>query len=283
MRMVLPRPAAGLPLALEVGAIPIVGHRRPNPGDEGEPERLGANRAERLALFPMSDELGRRRGGSPGGRRRRCPGAAGPSRCHSPWQADRTRRRSGSGTRGRPRRGARPAQPRSRAQARCVVAPPPAQDEDSPGLSPPERPLRIQEPHGAAATILMPAGCGGGRHRPQRERRKGRLARRGFRRRYLGGSEQLRRHFAAGLGGIVLKRSLACASAFLRIPGNSQLEDRSNSSAWWARSSLVQARRRALTLGSAQSASVVESSPSRCTRRTAKARQTSSYRRRGRQ
>ena len=82
---------------------------------------------------------------------------------------------------------------------------------------------------------------------------------------------------------IVLKRSLARSSAFLRVPGNSQLEDRSNSSAWWARSSLVQARRRALTLGSAQSASVVESSPSRCTRRTAKARQTSSYRRRRRQ
>lgn len=50
-------------------------------------------------------------------------------------------------------------------------------------------------------TILKPAGCGGGRRHPQRVRRKGWLTRRRFRGRYLGGSEQLRRHFAVGLGG----------------------------------------------------------------------------------
>ena len=74
--MVLPKPAVGLPLAVEVGAIPIVGHRWPNPGDEGEQELLGANRTERFVLFDTSDELGRRRGGSPGGRHRRCLSAA---------------------------------------------------------------------------------------------------------------------------------------------------------------------------------------------------------------
>ena len=50
-------------------------------------------------------------------------------------------------------------------------------------------------------TILKPDGCGGRRYHPQRARRRGRLARRGFPGRYLGDSEQLRRHFAAGLGG----------------------------------------------------------------------------------
>lgn len=73
--MVLPKPAGGLPLALEVGAIPV-GDRRLNPGDEGEREQLGANRAERIVLFHISGELGDRRGGSPGGRRPLCPSAA---------------------------------------------------------------------------------------------------------------------------------------------------------------------------------------------------------------
>ena len=284
--MVLPKPAVGLPLTVEVGAIPIVGDRRPTQAMRGS--KSGSVRTGPSVSSCSTSAVSSTVGGA-GVQAGPAAGAPAPPKPPSapPLPLANGPTLSPVGVWNE-----RPAKPRSTtsptnmASASAVrrCAPAGSKRRRARGFS---RRTTAEDPRASRSRFVRSssrAGCGGGRCHPQRVGRRGSVGSGAD----SGGDAAAAGSSSAGTlppawAAIVLKRSLARASAFLRVPDNSQLGHRSNSSAWWAISNLVQARRRALTLGSAQSASVVESSQSRCTRRTAKARQTSSYRRRGRQ